>query len=150
MVMMRRQIFRLTLPLLLLATAVLGSCNKTSSTTVLTKVDVTEDAAEIVFDTLCHDFGEVLPDTLTSYDFVFHNIGATTLHLTSVVPSCGCTKTKWPKGGIEPGEAGVITAVYDSHGSMPGHFSKSIRVYSNAKTSFCRLSISGDIAEAQP
>lgn len=145
MVMMRRQIFRLTLPLLLLATAVLGSCNKANS-----RMDVTEDKAEIVFDSLSYDFGEVLPDTLTSYDFVFHNIGATTLHLTSVVPSCGCTKTKWPKGGIEPGEAGVITAVYDSHGSMSGHFSKSIRVYSNAKTSFCRLSISGDIAEAQP
>ncbi len=144
MVMMRRQIFRLTLPLLLLATAVLGSCNKNS------RMEVTEDKAEIVFDSLSYDFGEVLPDTLTSYDFVFHNIGATTLHLTSVVPSCGCTKTKWPKGGIEPGEAGVITAVYDSHGSMSGHFSKSIRVYSNAKTSFCRLSISGDIAEAQP
>lgn len=142
--MMRRQTYRLILPLLVLAAAVLCSCNKNS------RMEVTEDKAEIVFDSLNYDFGEVLPDTLTSYDFVFHNIGATTLHLTSVVTSCGCTKTTWPKGGIESGEAGVITAVYDSHGSMPGHFSKSIRVYSNAKTSFCRLSISGDVAEAQP
>ena len=140
--MMRRQIFRLTLPLLLLATAVLGSCNKANS-----RMEVTEDKAEIVFDTLSYDFGEVLPDTLTSCEFVFHNIGATPLYLESVIPGCGCTKTEWPRGGIEPGEAGVIKAIYDSHGRDPGHFNKSIRVYSNAKTGFLRLSISGNIVE---
>jgi len=144
--MIGKLLFRLSLPLTIVAAVALGSCGKSGNKlSMLDKVEVTEDEAEIVFDTLSHDFGDVLPDTTTSFDFVFHNIGATTLHLESVIPSCGCTMIKWPKGGIEPGDAGVITAIYDSRGIRPGHFSKSIRVYSNAKTRFLRLAISGDI-----
>ena len=144
--MIGRLLFRLSLPLMFVAAVALGSCGKSGNKfSTLDKVEVTEDVAEIVFDTLSHDYGEVLPDTTTSYDFVFHNIGATTLYLDYVVPGCGCTSVKWPQGGIEPGEAGVITAIYDSNGREPGHFQKSIKVYSNAKTGFLRLSISGDI-----
>ena len=139
-----RKIFYFALPLMLI-TAALASCNKGNKQVTLSKVAVTEDEAEIKFDSLSYNFGDILTDTLTSYDFVFHNIGATTLYLESVVPGCGCTKVKWPHGGIEPGEPAVITAIYDSHGRKPGHFQKSIRVYSNAKTRFVRLSISGDI-----
>ena len=147
--MIDRLIFRLTLPLMVVMAVGLGSCKKSRSLEVsIAKVDVTEDVAEIKFDTLSHDYGEILPDTTTSYDFVFHNIGATTLRLDNVVPGCGCTKTTWPHGGIEPGDAAVITAIYDSHGRKPGHFQKSIRVYSNAKTSFLRLTISGNIVDS--
>lgn len=142
-----KKIAYFALPLMLFVAAGLGSCNKESKKAVLEKVAVTEDEAEIKFDTLSHDFGDVLIDTLTSYDFVFHNIGATTLYLESVVPGCGCTKVKWPHGGIEPGDPAVITATYDSHGRKPGHFQKSIRVYSNGKTRFLRLIISGDMVE---
>ena len=142
-----KKIAYFALPLMLFVAAGLGSCNKESKKAVLEKVAVTEDEAEIKFDSLSYDFGDVLIDTLSSYDFVFHNIGATTLHLESVVPSCGCTGVKWPHGGIEPGDPAVITVTYDSHGRMPGHFQKSIRVYSNAKTRFLRLTISGDLIE---
>ena len=111
------------------------------------KVKVTEAAAEIQFDTLCHDFGVVPKDSSVSYAFVFHNIGATPLHLTEVVSSCGCTLVDYPRGSVEPGEQASITAVYDSHNRPSGHFQKSIRVRSNAKTSFLRLSISGNVVE---
>lgn len=144
---MKRLVFHITLPLTIIAAVMLGSCKNGSKEVTYSKVEVTEDVAEILFDTLSYDYGNVLPDTTTSYDFVFHNIGATPLYLESVVPGCGCTKTLWPKGSIDPGEAGVITAIYDSHGREPGHFAKSIRVFSNAKTSFVRLSISGDIVD---
>lgn len=148
---MKRMIFRLALPLMLLAAIVSASCSKDGGKLMVnSKVEVTEDAAEIVFDSLSHNYGDILPDTTASYDFVFHNIGATPLKLDKVVPGCGCTKTSWPHGTIDPGDAGVITAVYDSHGRGTGHFNKSIRVYSNAKTGFLRLSICGNIVEAQP
>lgn len=138
-----KQLIYLALPLLILVAAGFVGCDKTPG-----KVAVTEDEAEIKFDTLSHDYGNVLLDTVTSYDFVFHNIGATPLYLESVVPGCGCTSVKWTHGGIDPGESGVITAIYNSHGRRPGHFKKSIRVYSNAKTRFLRLSISGDMVDA--
>ena len=138
--MMKRLFLYFTLPAILTA-VLLSACDN-----ALRKVEVTESKAEIVFDTLSHDFGNVLPDTTVSFGFVFHNIGATPLHLESVVPGCHCTKTEWPKGGIEPGEAGVITVIYDTHG-LTGHFAKSIKVYSNAKSSFLRLSVSGDVVD---
>ena len=144
---MKRSIFHFVLLLTIVAAVALPSCKNGSGEVTYSKVDVTEDVAEIVFDTLSHNYGDVLPDTTTSFDFVFHNIGATPLHLESVIPSCGCTKVQWPMGSIEPGEAGVVTAIYDSYGRKSGHFDKSIRVYSNAKTRFVRLSISGDIVE---
>lgn len=127
---------------LLLMAVLLTACAKANQ-----KVAVTEDAAEIKFDTLVYDYGTILPDTTTTCEFVFHNIGATPLYIESVIPSCGCTKALFPHGGIEPGEAGVITTIYDSHNRRPGHFQRSLRVYSNAKTGFCRLTVTGDIAE---
>ena len=145
--MKMKKIFYYVLPLMLLVATGFSSCNKENKEVTIGKVAVTEDEAEIKFDSLSHDYGNVLVDTTTAYDFVFHNIGATTLHLESVVPTCGCTKVKWPHGGIEPGEGAIITAIYDSHGRKPGHFNKSIRVYSNGKTRFFRLSISGEIVE---
>ena len=141
-----KKIFYFAMPLMLFTAVIYGSCSsKDSKQATLSKVAVTEDEAEIKFDTLSHDYGKILLDTLTSYDFVFHNIGATTLHIKSVEVSCSCTKVQWPKGGIEPGESAVITAIYDTHNRRPGYFQKSIRIYSNAKTSFCRLNISGEV-----
>ena len=140
---MNKPSLRHILPLLFVA-ILMAACGKGNG-----KVAVTEDAAEIQFDTLSHDYGTLQPDTFTTYDFVFHNIGATPLYLESVGVSCGCTSTKWPHSGIEPGDAATISVTYDSYGRRPGHFQKSVKVYSNAKTSFVRLVITGDIAEKQ-
>lgn len=140
---MNKPSLRHILPLLFVA-ILMAACGKGNG-----KVAVTEDAAEIQFDTLSHDYGTILPDTMTSYDFVFHNIGATPLYVESVIPSCGCTKVLYPQGGIEPGESAAIQVIYDSHNRRPGHFKRSVKVYSNAKTGFLRLVITGDIAEKQ-
>ncbi len=121
---------------------VASACGKSSQ-----KVEVTEDSAEIQFDTLSHDFGTIPPDTKVSYDFVFHNVGATLLHLWSVRPTCSCTTVNYPKGSIEPGETAAITVTYSSHSNAPGHFSRSINVDCNAKTGFVRLHVSGEVGE---
>ena len=109
------------------------------------KVKVTEDEAEIKFDTLSHDFGALAPDSVYSFDFEFYNIGGTPLHLESAMPSCGCVSVDYPQGSIEPGDGASITAKYNTHNRRPGHFSKTIRVYSNAKTRFVRLTVTGTI-----
>lgn len=137
--MMKGLVYTLLLPLLLAVVVTSCSCEG--------KVKVTENEAEIRFDTLSHDFGIVAKDTTVSYAFVFHNIGATPLRLTEVVSSCGCTLVDYPRGSVDPGERASITAVYDSHNRPTGHFQKSISVRSTAKTSFVRLSVSGNVVE---
>ena len=136
---MKRLTLAISLSLLLMV--LMGACGRGG------KVKVTEEEAEILFDTLNHDFGLVPKDSSVSWDFVFSNIGATPLRLRNVVPSCGCTLVNYPEDDIEPGEQASISVVYDSHNRRPGHFSKSIRVFSNAKTSFLRLYITGDVEE---
>lgn len=110
-------------------------------------VAVTESEAEIKFDTLSHDFGLVPQDTSVCFDFIFHNIGATPLHLTEVASSCGCTLVNYPRGSVDPGERASISVTYDSHDVQSGHFLKTIRIRSNAKTSFLRLSIRGEVVD---
>lgn len=127
--------------LLALGTAMFHACGNNG------KVAVTEDEAEIKFDTVAHDYGVIPKDSVAHFDYVFHNIGATPLQLKRVSPSCGCIKVEYPQGSIEPGEQGVITASYDTHNRRPGHFSKSIRVFSNAKTHFVRLIVTGNVGE---
>ena len=126
--------------LLPLVAVFMGACGGNNG-----KVKVTEDEAEIKFDTLSHDFGTLLPDSAYSFDFQFYNIGGTPLHLEGATPSCGCVSVDYPQGSIEPGDGATITATYDTHNRRAGHFSKTIRVYSNAKTRFVRLTVTGSI-----
>ena len=117
-----------------------GSCGKKGD------VEITESEAEIKFDTLSHDFGVLPHDTTVVYEYLFHNIGATPLHLSGVSTSCGCTTADYPEGSIEPGESAALTVHY-STGRRKGRFNKSVRVYSNAKTGFVRLKVTGEVAD---
>ena len=135
----KKMMFMMLLPLVAI---MFYACNGNNG-----KVRITEDEAEIQFDSLSHDYGFMPQDTVSVYEFVFYNIGGTPLHLEDVAPSCGCVLVDYPKGSIEPGEKGSITAKYNTHNRRPGHFNKSIRVYSNAKTSFVRLKVTGVVGE---
>ena len=142
-IMTRRKLSLRALPwLLLLLAAVMTACSSGSN-----KAEITEDEAEIKFDTLAHDYGLMPQDSAVTYEFVFHNIGATPLHLMSVMPTCGCVSVDYPQGSIEPGDAASISATYNTSGRQPGHFNKAIRVYSNAKTKFVRLAVTGTVPE---
>ncbi|HPD95081.1 MAG TPA: DUF1573 domain-containing protein [Tenuifilaceae bacterium] len=73
----------------------------------------------------------------------FTNTGSAPLVLTNVVPSCGCTVVDWPKEPVSPSEKGKIIVKYNTGNT--GTFRKSIRVFSNAKTSPVMLIISGEV-----
>jgi hypothetical protein len=70
--------------------------------------------------------------------------GEKPLLLTSVMTSCGCVDTSWPRAPIQSGETGSIKVIYDTRES--GSFSKSVRVYSNAKNSPVFLRIREQVA----
>lgn len=95
------------------------------------------------------DFGKLSPKDKEEGLFVFKNTGETTLQITRIKKTCGCTKaeiitktaTGQTKMNYEPGESGTIKVNYTAT-SSPGPTSQSVTIFSNAtnKATFvCRF-----------
>ncbi len=101
--------------------------------------------AVIDFDHRIHDFGNIKEiNGSVSYDFVFTNRGTAPVLIRNVESSCGCTSPEWTKQPVLPGKTGYVRAIFDPK-DRPGHFDKTITVYSNAKTPVAELKIRGDV-----
>ncbi|MEA3316635.1 MAG: DUF1573 domain-containing protein [Bacteroidota bacterium] len=98
---------------------------------------------DIFFKVKDHDFGTIQYKEEAIYKFKFTNTGKEPLLLTNVRSSCGCTVPTWPKKPIKPGKKGEIAVKYNTR--ILNSFSKSIMVFSNAKTSQVRLTIKGKV-----
>lgn len=92
-----------------------------------------------------HDFGTVEEGPAAEYVFAFTNTGKEPLTIQRVQASCGCTTPDWSKEPILPGKSGIVKASYGTAG-RPGHFEKTLTVFSNAGTKM--LSIKGDVEKA--
>lgn len=103
----------------------------------------TKDHPEIYFENTIHDFGTIEYKGDGTCEFVFKNTGKEPLLLTNVKASCGCTTPTWPKSPINKGKKGTIVVKYNT--KIIGAFTKTIRVYSNAKTSPVTLRITGTV-----
>jgi len=68
----------------------------------------------IEFDNLTYNFGKVIQGEILSYTFHFKNTGKTSLLISGIDASCGCTTSIPPKAPIKPGEKGEITISFDS------------------------------------
>lgn len=104
----------------------------------------TKDSPEIYFEKTTHDYGNIELNGNGICEFTFKNTGNEPLLLTNVKASCGCTTPTWPKEPIKKGETGIIVVKYNTR--ITGAFTKSIRVYSNAKTSLITLKITGTVS----
>lgn len=107
-----------------------------------------ENYAEIQFDTLRCDLG-IFPesDPVRQYSFAFTNVGTAPLIINQAFASCGCTVPAFTKEPIKPGEKGSIDVTYNGKGLLPGRFSKTITVRSNAKNRIVRLIVEGEMTE---
>ena len=76
------------------------------------------------------DFGQVDEAGDIIHEFHFKNRGKSTLKITNVGTSCGCTAAVEDKKEILPGGRGIIKATYHTAG-RPGHAVKFITVSSN-------------------
>ncbi len=102
-----------------------------------------EDAPEIYFETISHDFGTFPEENgKVTCTFEFKNTGKADLVLQKVKASCGCTTPDWTKEPVKPGETGIVKATYNASG-RPGSFTKTITVTSNAGEK--RLTIKGEV-----
>ncbi len=100
--------------------------------------------AGIAFDTISHDFGQIVFGEAAEFEFVFTNSGAAPLVVSHVKSTCGCTVPEWSKEPVKAGEQGRIRVSYDTH--RVGAFSKTIYVYSNAANGVKQLTISGKVS----
>lgn len=107
-----------------------------------------ENYAEIKFDTLRCNFG-IFPasDPIHKHSFRFTNVGTAPLIINQAFASCGCTVPAFTQEPVKPGESGTIDVTYNGTGLMPGRFSKTITVRSNAKNRIVRLVIEGEMTE---
>ena len=113
----------------------LFSCNETAASKIKadskSNSDLQPSYAEITFDKIYHDFGNVKEGEIAKTIFTFTNTGENDLYIVDAVGSCGCTVPKKPEKPIMPGEDGEIKVSYDT--KRVGGFSKSITIMSNAK-----------------
>ena len=106
----------------------------------------TQDMPEIYFENTTFDYGTIEYNSSGTCEFTFKNTGKEPLLLTNVKASCGCTTPTWPKEPIKKGKKGTIVVKYNT--KITGSFTKSIRVYSNAKTNLVTLKITGTVTKA--
>ena len=69
---------------------------------------------EILFDNLTYNFGKVIQGEQLHYTFHFTNVGKSSLIISDISASCGCTTSIPPKAPIKPGEKGEISVSFDS------------------------------------
>ena len=101
----------------------------------------------ILFTELSHDYGTIEVGSPGKSEFKFTNTMNKALVISSVKPSCGCTVAEWPKEPILAGKTGVIKLHYNT--KIPGTFSKTIMVNSNAKNPTVVLRIKGNVIRFQ-
>lgn len=117
---------------------------KVTTSEVKTAPSKAENYAEIKFDTLRHDFGKFSrKDPVVKCQFRFRNTGTAPLVIHQAFASCGCTVPSYTKEPIKPGESGAIDITYNGTDKMPGHFSKTVTIRSNAINEVVRLTIEG-------
>ena len=102
--------------------------------------------AEIEFEKVVHDYGDVPYNGDGTCEFRFTNTGNEPLLIQKPKSSCGCTIPSWPNEPILPGESDVIKVTYRTN--RAGNINKTVTVTSNAvKNSTVVLRIKGRVLD---
>ena len=73
-----------------------------------------EKLPKILFENLVHDLGDIVEGTQITDTFHFKNIGESSLIISDIETSCGCTTSAFPKEPVLSGESGEIAVSFDS------------------------------------
>ena len=98
-------------------------------------------ASSILWKSESIDVGQIPQNTPKAINYEFKNTGKTTLIITNVKGSCGCTATDYTKTPILPGESGKVTATYNA--ANKGAFTKTVTVTTNVETTPKVLTLKG-------
>lgn len=105
------------------------------------KSKVSSVASSILWKSESIDVGQIPQNTPKAINYEFKNTGKTTLIITSVKGSCGCTATDYTKTPILPGKSGKVTATYNA--ANKGAFTKTVTVTTNVETTPKVLTLKG-------
>ncbi|MDR0427855.1 MAG: DUF1573 domain-containing protein [Dysgonamonadaceae bacterium] len=105
--------------------------------------DNKEEEKVITVDKLIHDFGTIKEEAgEVSTEFIITNNTDSTIAISKVIVSCGCSNTKWTKEPIAPGKTGKVTVLFDPKGFY-GPFEKSATVATTGNPNKILLRIKG-------
>lgn len=110
------------------------------------KVEVkpTGKQADIKFNKVEHDFGNIPQGTPVTTEFEVTNTGKAPLIISNVNVTCGCTTPFFTKDPIMPGKKGLIKATFNA--AAAGTFTKGITVVTNVpEKSGVPLTIKGTV-----
>ncbi len=119
-----KKVFTLLAMLTLFAGVSLAQVDATTSET---------DGAQMEFETMVMDYGEIEQNSDPLRKFNFKNTGNQPLVISHAKGSCGCTVPVWPKEPIMPGEEANIEVRYDT--KRIGKFVKKVTLTTNALNS---------------
>jgi len=117
--------------------------NKEKKTTEPPFVPKITTGAEIEFNKITFDYGDLKLGEVKPGVFTYTNVGNKPLVLFDVIVSCDCTEVEWQKEPLMPGKTATIKAIYTA--KTPGLISKQITVQSNAQTDRIRLQLKGNV-----
>jgi uncharacterized cupredoxin-like copper-binding protein len=100
-----------------------------NGTVVGDKSQIVEDP-QIYFPEITHDFGKVENGKVVDYDFKFVNHGNSTLNITDIQTSCGCTAALVSSKALKPGENGTIKVQLNTKGHS-GKMVRTVTIKSN-------------------
>jgi len=99
--------------------------------------------SSIVWNSESIDVGQIPQNTPKPIVFEFKNTGKTSVIITNVQGSCGCTATDYTKMPIAPGKSGKVTATYNAVNA--GAFTKTVSVTTNVEPTAKVLTIKGTV-----
>ncbi|MCL2417429.1 MAG: DUF1573 domain-containing protein [Bacteroidales bacterium] len=105
----------------------------------------TVQGAQIQFEQMTHDFGDIALNANGDIDFRFKNIGSEPLVLFDVRQSCSACVTirSWTREPIMPGQEGVIALRYNTN--LVGPRSSTITILSSARSDRVILRVNGNV-----
>ena len=103
----------------------------------------------IVFKEVTHDFGSQPKSvSVLSHEFTFTNVSSRPVSISYAVSTCSCTKLKWTKTKVEPGETGFVKADYYRELTR-NSFEKFISVFVDGVSKPYVLRIAGSFYDTQ-
>jgi len=107
------------------------------------KVEVSSGPAQIGFEEVMYNLGDVKRSDRVSHVFVYYNLGSEPLIIQDVRTDCNCLQATFSKEPVKPGDSGELTLMVVGSGLEPGKFRRGAVVYSNAKNSPMNLMLEG-------
>lgn len=103
----------------------------------------TEIGAAILWKSDVIEVGEIPQNVPKTIEFEFKNTGDTTVLISNVQPTCGCTVAEYTKTPIKSGETAKVTAKFNA--ANKGTFAKTIKVTTTAEEGQKSLTFKGTV-----